>query len=395
MAAKAGLDKNDAKKVEDKAAKELQDKAKEEKKKEEKEVELAKNPEMPEKEKVDAKEIATVLAPEEKKEEKIEEEAAVKEEEATKGPEKEDPAKKEKEAELEEGVKEVVDPAKAEQEKAEGEQEIVEQKPEEEKDKLMVDGAHAETETKREIADTFFVASLASLAHVDPNLLEKNCRENGDRTYTVTFYEKDAKAEGGYTEHEITVDPETTGKETEETEGKSKGEGKTDQMLAIITQAYTQWKGGEDKIGEGKSGAAMEALTGKDAEDKLNEEDNAEDMWTTMVEACSWNKPILATTRSEESQAIFSESEVKPWHAYVVMKVKEVNGKRMVTLRNPFGRDGLQEGNLIEFEFDKFQQLYRGVTVGSHLPEKEPEKKKVDSKDKDKKKEKEQDTKKA
>ncbi|MDX9723812.1 MAG: C2 family cysteine protease, partial [Myxococcota bacterium] len=344
------------------------------------------------------KDVAKVLAPAEKtkKEEKAEEKTKDKDKEAGKDKKDEKAAddkklaedKKKDTANKPEGVKEVEDPAKKDEKAGEQKAEKEEFKEVGPADKLVVDGAKAETQEKREMGDVFFVASLAALAHTDRNLLEKNCRENGDRSFTVTFYERDPQAESGYKEHEVVVESEALAPEADQAKGKSKDEGKTDRLTSIITQAYTQWKGGEDKIGEGKGGAAMEALTGAPSDQLHCEDADQEALWTSMVEACTWNRPILATTKGDDKKALFNESEVKPWHAYVVLKCKEVNGKRMVTLRNPFARSGSNEGNVLEFDMEKFAQLYRGVTVSQHLPQKEAKAKKSEDKKKadDKKK---------
>src|SRR5690606_33633950 len=113
-----------------------------------------------------------------------------------------------------------------------------------------------------------------------------------------------------------------------------------------------EWKGGEDKIGDGKGGAAMEAMTGQPAEFTHASSDMGA-LWSTLIEACTWNKPILATSRGDSTKALFKEANIKPFHAYIVLKAKEVNGKQMVTLRNPHGRGGQMEGNVIEVDLEK------------------------------------------
>ncbi len=368
MAAKEGLDKANAAEIEKKAEKELAEKAKDAQQEESPEV--ARNPELPPPEHMDAKDLADTLAPTEshEEEEKVAEEAAPVEEEG--GKEEVAAEKQEEEAVQEEGVKVVADPAEK-AENAHEEPKVEEVLPEEAEDKLVVEGAHADKAEKREMGDVFFVASLAALAHADPAVLEKNCKENSDRTYTVTLYEKDPKADGGYQAHEIIVSPQGPSTEGEGVEGKGQQDTKTDFILGMITQAYTEWKGGADKVGEGKGGAAMEALTGKPTDYLHTQGSDADALWASMIEACNWNRPILATTRASENKALWADAEVKPWHAYVVLKCKEVNGKRMVTLRNPYARAGAQEGNTLEFDLDKFAKLYRGVSISQHLPDKE------------------------
>ncbi len=378
MAAKEGLDKGSAAAVEEQATKELSEKAHQEKKKEKESVEVARSPELPQEEKLAAKDVADVLAPPIQEEEKVAEKEEAPGQEEAAGPKKEEEVA-EKDVE-EEGVKKVEDPAKAEEKAAEKEGDAGKLAGLAPEGMLVVDGAKAETEEKRSLGDVYFVASLAALVQTDANMLERNVKENGDRSYTVTFYEKDPKADAGYKPTEITVTPDVIGKEADETEGKSKEEGKTNRLMAIVKQAYIEMKGGEDKVGEGKGGAAMEALTGAPAQEMGADKSDAESMWSTMIEACTWNQPIFATTSGDETKALFSDSELKPWHAYVVLKVKEVNGKRMVTLRNPFGQTDGTEGNVIEVDLEKFARLYRSVTVGSQLPEKEPEAKKKNEK---------------
>ncbi|OIP38730.1 MAG: hypothetical protein AUK47_11310 [Deltaproteobacteria bacterium CG2_30_63_29] len=367
MSAKAALDTKNAGVVEEKANKELASKARDEKKKEDANVELARNPELPVEEKLNAEDVASVLAPAAAEKEKGEEKAQV--EDKKKGEEE----KTKEEAKPAEGVKKVEDPEKVEGEKEHKGEEKGELKEEKTKDKLVVGAEQAENEDKRALGDIYFVASLSALANTDRSMLEKNCKANGDGTYTVTFYEKDPKAESGYKAHEIVVTPETAGPEE-----KTDEDGKSDELLAIITQAYTDWRGGADKVGEGKGGEAMEALTAEPTEYLPAESSNADGMWATLIEACNWNQAIVATSRGEDVKALFSESDMKPWHAYVVLKCKEVNGKKMVTLRNPFAKAGASEGNVIEVDLEKFAKLYRGISISGKLPEKDAPAKKDD-----------------
>jgi hypothetical protein len=121
------------------------------------------------------------------------------------------------------------------------------------------------------LGDCYLMASLATISQQHPELIEQMIHDNGDGTFTVTFYEKKCESETGpcsYEKVSITVDMDFP---TGGHDGYAYGEpGDTTRRNKevwpmIIERAYAEWKGGYENIDGGSASLALSELTGMDS----------------------------------------------------------------------------------------------------------------------------------
>lgn len=130
------------------------------------------------------------------------------------------------------------------------------------------DSVHPSDVAQQSIGDCYLIASLASLAQQDPQHIRDMIRDNGNGTYTITFYEEYRFlfiGTGTYHPVEITVTPNfpvgPKGEKLHAAYGDIDGT-KTEIWTALIEQGYAQWKGGYGTIVGGWPSDAWTDLTG-------------------------------------------------------------------------------------------------------------------------------------
>lgn len=117
------------------------------------------------------------------------------------------------------------------------------------------------------LGDCYLISGMGAVAAANPEIIKNALKDNGDGTFTVTFWElqKDGKS---FKPHYETVDnylPSYQGKKRTAYAQSDQAFDPKNQALwpAIIEKAYAKWKGGYDVIGKGgQSSKAMEAITG-------------------------------------------------------------------------------------------------------------------------------------
>lgn len=232
------------------------------------------------------------------------------------------------------------------------------------------------------IGDCFLAAALASVASTQPDAITKAIKDNGDGTYTITFYEVDWS--GKAKPHQVSVDGDLPyngaapayAKSTEEIDGKTNLE----LWPSILEKAWAQFKGSYNEIGHGgNAGDVMEALTGKRSRsDQTAGKGENDPLWTKMKKAADEKKAMTAGT-GDKDDAKYKDPKagVYGWHAYTVMGVEERKegdkATRFVKLRNPWSvrrraSDAAAVGdtkNAGEFELTwaEFRRLYDDVQI--------------------------------
>lgn len=225
---------------------------------------------------------------------------------------------------------------------------------------LAIDGFNPDDVLQGQVGDCYLLAALSSVAHVKPQLLEKAVKDNGDGTFTVTFFEKKTKT-ARPTPVQITVDdtfPMRRGGQLEYAAARTKGE----LWPLVFEKAYASWKGGYEAIEGGMSATTLQALTGMKPD--FFPVDSA-------LGAAAIYKKLKAL--DDAGAAVVALS--KPWepisqglvgdHAYTVLGVEERGGERFVKLRNPWGerepgRDGKDDG-LFSMPLEKFLHAFATV----------------------------------
>ena len=220
------------------------------------------------------------------------------------------------------------------------------------------------------LGDCYLVASLAAIALQRPDLIQQMVRDNGDGTYTVTFYQR--KRVLGIIETSefeavnITVSAEDLGK------GISPQEGDQGELWgAIVEKAYAEWKGGYKEIGEGGyPWEALEELTGVPSKtyspQDLTITDLAqaleEDQAVAVATKHDWDAVLFDIPDITDSHPLYKNNELVSDHAYYVSRVDEENG--LVYLRNPWGWEHPE----VAIPFDEFKQVIARVDINPLSP---------------------------
>lgn len=224
---------------------------------------------------------------------------------------------------------------------------------------LYVDGVHFDDVVQNELGDCFLLASLSSLAAVRPEAVQRAITENADGTFTVRFYEKQRR--GPPTPVDITIDADLPAKRNGDLlYGHARD--KRELWPALVEKAWASWKGGYSELSLGGfAGDALEALTGgkSDFYNPITELESR-DLWKLMLEAHQQGRPLVTGTGAAPLEGLV------PMHMYSVVGVREENGEKLVTLRNPYGNkepvidgkdDGVFELTLREYR-KHFEDLY-------------------------------------
>ncbi len=208
---------------------------------------------------------------------------------------------------------------------------------------LVVNGMDLDDAVQGQVGDCYFIASLASLAKVKPELLAKAITTNPDGTFTVTFFERE-KGQKTPTPVKVTVDatfPVRYG-------GPEYASARSSQELwpLVFEKAFAAWKGGFDAIEGGMAATALESLTGVKPEFfPVGDGVDANQVFKRLQAACGSGAAVVALSKTWDP----SERGVVSDHAYSLLGVEERGGQRFVQLRNPWGQrepghDGRDDG---------------------------------------------------
>lgn len=229
----------------------------------------------------------------------------------------------------------------------------------------VIDGMKPEDVHQGAIADCYFMAALASAAQVHPDVLAASLRVHPTTGLCrVRFFQREL--DGKYAQIWIQVDTDFPAKSgaDEPRYGHSPQKDRRGRELwpSIFEKAYAQWKKGYDKMGEGGSSMdAIEALTGHRARFISLTTSASDRVWTKFQGQAKDGKQIksaTAGTRGKDQADLYKGIRLYPWHAYTVMGTRTDGKKRMVKLRNPWGRsepgsdkkdDGIFELELADF----------------------------------------------
>ncbi len=194
--------------------------------------------------------------------------------------------------------------------------------------------------------DCFFMSSMGAIAREHPEFIEKMIHDNGDGTYTVTFYDPHCATPLGpcfYTEHKVTVDnnfPENLADPMDATPG-----GTQEAWTLILEKAYKQWQkehGWDPAVNIPSPSIAMSVMTGKDCTNNLSEMMTMDNLYRKFqngdaITAGSSgdfvpNRPPEYFEPHPPDPAILTEG-----HVYFVTGVDPV--ANTVTVQNPWGPD--------------------------------------------------------
>ncbi|MDP3157347.1 MAG: C2 family cysteine protease [Archangium sp.] len=233
---------------------------------------------------------------------------------------------------------------------------------------LFADGVKAGDAQQGQIGNCYFPAAVASIAQMNPDLIQNMVKANGDGTYTVTFKERDW-ATGRTKDVAVKVDGElyarSYGGPLYGHSSNSSEPTKMEMWYPIIEKAYAQWKGSYDAIGNGGSSAdVFEDFTGAQGR-STNAAGNPDSVWRTITTALDAKKPVAAGTHDDGGPVNYANTGVFGDHAYSILGYEKVGADRILIIRNPWGEsepagNGANDG-VFKMKLEEFQKLYDNV----------------------------------
>lgn len=212
------------------------------------------------------------------------------------------------------------------------------------------------------LGDCYFLAALASIAQQHPEVIWDAIKDNGDGTYTVTFYQN-GKPVTVTVDNEFPVEEDGNANPT--TDPAYAGAGSNPQELwpLIMEKAYAQLDGNSySKIEGGWPGEAVELLTGRPPQRLDLSASTPEEATIRLQELQNYLNDghyLTAATRPKgllENDAGWP-SNVVPSHAYSIERVDVENG--LIYLRNPWGSGSAPAPMTLE----EFNTYYNHATV--------------------------------
>ncbi|MBM7845303.1 WXG100 family type VII secretion target [Herpetosiphon giganteus] len=200
------------------------------------------------------------------------------------------------------------------------------------------------------IADCYLMAGLAAIAKTNPDVIRNAIRDNGDGTYTVTFYPEQGFLGffGKRSKVEVRVTNDFVYAKDGKTPAYAQLSNDSEIWPMLIEKAYAQHKGSFAAIAYGDPGEFMALLTGKDSS-QIN---GSKVDFTQLKQRLDSGDAITAGTYKSLSNP---PSDVDARHAYVIQSI-DLN-KQTVTMYNPWGYEHPT------ISFDEFKKHYQQVSI--------------------------------
>ncbi|WP_110514689.1 WXG100 family type VII secretion target [Herpetosiphon llansteffanensis] len=224
------------------------------------------------------------------------------------------------------------------------------------KGNITTDGISAGDVTQGYLGDCYFMAALASVAQQNPDLIKNAIADNGDGTYTVTFYE-DGKPVKVTVDSDFPVKEDSSGNSTNNLAYAQHGSTPDELWPMILEKAYAQHtENSYEEIEGGWPGDAVELLTGKAPTEISTTASTPEQTKTVLQDLntrLSNGDSVTVATRTEgwfEDTTTWPDNVVAN-HAYSVEKVDVEKG--LIYLRNPWGTGSAPQPMSLE-DFNKY-----------------------------------------
>lgn len=210
---------------------------------------------------------------------------------------------------------------------------------------------------QRDLGDCWFLAGLGAIARDNPEFIRNQIKDNGDGTYTVTFYEN---RDGQFVPVEVTVDGDFPVDKDGNPAYAQPCDDET--WVMIYEKAFAELHGGYGDIEGGFGDDAMEAIYGREF-DRLDVEDMSDEDLVYQLN----QQPVTAGTMNPDRIGDmvlpwdrdlvekFDDLDVVDSHVYTVQGTFERDGKTYVRLYNPWGH------NHAELTLDEFRQVFDEV----------------------------------
>lgn len=234
-------------------------------------------------------------------------------------------------------------------------------------EQLYIDGISADDVQQGQVGDCYFVASLASIAEANPDVIRNAITDNGDGTYTVRFGTPNSP------NNIVTVDDDfLQDRNGNLIYGSSTQQGEL--WVAIMEKAYTTSFGNNSyqNINGGFSAVAMHQILGSGAQ-VYPTNLGRRNVRQVIENALEQNRPIVAAT-GRSNQRLTDRGLAGP-HAYSVLGIERRGFNTSVILRNPWGQgewNGRRSDNTDDGTFrmplNAFVDYFQRVSIGGSLP---------------------------
>jgi hypothetical protein len=228
-------------------------------------------------------------------------------------------------------------------------------------EQLGADAASLSEINQGEVGDCWFIASIGAELQQDPNFVRDHIHDNGNGTYTVTFYD-DGKPVQVTVDGQIPTDRDGAGSPGAHTDSSWDSDGPL--WLAIYEKAYANYKGGSYEDIEGGWGdQGMSDLSGVDADrhdNDLFDGPSLEDIQQQLADG----HPVTVGTRDDSGFWWWQDDDddrvdggkLVSDHEYIVKEVDQTDSGWQIVLRNPWGESGSApyEVTLSEVEYKEF-----------------------------------------
>ncbi len=204
-----------------------------------------------------------------------------------------------------------------------------------ENSQLYVNGISYNDVRQGYVGDCSMMATIASVASLNPNFIRDAIKDNHNNTYTVRLYDSHGKAEY------VTVDGELFRK-TDGTPVYAHGSQIYEIWPAIIEKAYARWEGGYANIKSRTATDTIMTLTGTRAHYVSNQIPSSM-LYDAIRSSLASGSPVIASSYDDSSR--HNGTGIVEDHAYSVLRVYEEGGQQWIVLRNPWGYREYQNNN--------------------------------------------------
>lgn len=213
-----------------------------------------------------------------------------------------------------------------------------------------------------DLGDCWFLAGVGAEQMMNPNFAQQHMKDNGNGTYTVTFY-KDGK------EFPVTVDGQLpyNNWNPPQSSFEHPGSGNTT-WVQIYEKAYAQYRGSYADIEGGYGDISMHDLTGKDTSRVDPDDTSFGDIQGKLASGV----PVTVDTDSHHSGFLwhhsdeyFDNNKLVTKHVYIVQSVDNSVDPPTITLRNPWGGDeNSTPPGIVTLTRDEFNSHMTDVSFG-------------------------------
>ncbi len=217
------------------------------------------------------------------------------------------------------------------------------------------------------VGDCSMMATIASVASLNPNFIRDAIIDNHNNTYTVRLYDSHGKAEYITVDGELYRDPNGNPVYAYSSQV-------NEIWPAIIEKAYARWEGGYANIKSRAVTDTIMTLTGTRAHYTSNQIP-ASMLYGAIRSSLANGSPVVAQSYNDSSRYIGTQ--IVDNHAYSVLRVYEESGQQWVVLRNPWGRKEYQNENyetggsqsddgVFRMKIEDYCLLFKGTTLNTH-----------------------------